>query len=230
MKNGRLQDRLGIDFRPFWWQSWSQKSLKFIGFYKVSWKFTFLNKMCFGAPFLINFEPIWGAKWSPKGAEWSPNFAPNGAPKRLRKLDRKKDAAPRERGEHMGPKRAPFSEPCGVFWANFSMFFQGWFLIDFSMVFGLIWGPFLGMFLLPFRDFVKFCADRVLSWKSCFFIGFYSVFWGLGPSGFHVFLIISSFLGVLIFGRISYWFFDVFLMVRDSIFGAIWCQIVAKKR
>jgi hypothetical protein len=58
---------------------------------------------------------------------------------------------------------APFSEPCGVFWGKFSMFFQGRFLIDFLMVFGLILGQFWGMFLMSFRHFVKFYADRVLS-------------------------------------------------------------------
>ena len=79
-------------------------------------------------------------KWMPNGSQMEPNggqmgskngvqigskWGPNGVPRRFRELGRKKNARGRETPGQMAPKRAPFSEPCGVFLDNCSWFFQG---------------------------------------------------------------------------------------------------------
>ena len=66
-----------------------------------------------------------------------------------------------------------------------------------------------------------FTSIQLTFLKIVFFRRFYSRFWVLGPWGFHVFVIISSLFGVLIFGPISCWFFKVFSMVWGRFFGSI---------
>ena len=106
-------------------------------------------------------------KWSPKGAKWRPNGVqrvPNGAqmgrrwgadgvqmePRRGCGNEVEKSRSTAGKGRANGIHMAPFLEPCAYFWDVFSVFFQGRFLIDLLMVFGLIFVRFFHVF---FDDF-----------------------------------------------------------------------------
>ena len=83
MKKAALWDRVWVVWGSFWRQSWGQKSLKNIGFYKVSWQITFLEQIRFGGTFVVDFGSILAPKWRPNGIQ--------NAPKTLSKINQKHD-------------------------------------------------------------------------------------------------------------------------------------------
>jgi hypothetical protein len=74
-------DRLG----PFWGRSSGQKSLNFIGFYKVSVKIVFLKKIRLGSASWTDLGSILTPKGVPKGSQIGAQMEPKWDRKTIKK-------------------------------------------------------------------------------------------------------------------------------------------------